>query len=114
MQTGALLGDVITSAGKTIIGIDGIVSEETRGNVHHFLFFGEDYDGIGGQDLLYAWAPGAFPFILPDDVGIIGGRYANWQDLDTPSYPRICSKTLMGCFVPPSDDVIIFEGTGTL
>lgn len=60
-------------AGKTIIGMSGVLDPTTGPLVHHFTVHGITADG--GDELLYAWGPGSTAQLLPSGVGIVADTY---------------------------------------
>lgn len=74
-----------------LIGIEELIDPRGQAHVHHFLVFGttvpfnstsqscdDDFD-LG--DLLYLWAPGTVPSLLPENVGIPLGGSSGYQAL---------------------------------
>ena len=54
-------------AGRTVIGLVGVVDGPNAKYVHHFVLSGLSGDSV---EMLYAWAPGSQPLVFPDNVGI--------------------------------------------
>ena len=60
--------------GRTVIAMDGTFhNNATFPYVHHFTAYG--ITDSNQEELIYVWAPGAKPMLLPDVAGITASRY---------------------------------------
>ena len=61
-------------AGRTVIGLRGVVIGANKKYVHHFTLSGVN-TATDLTEMLYAWAPGSQPLVFPDNVGINLANY---------------------------------------
>jgi len=54
-----------------IVGLEHILDSDTLQYVHHFTLYGSYADN--SSMMIWAWAPGIEPLILPQDVGFLAG-----------------------------------------